>query len=123
VNNHKTVWVIDKIKLAAADANALTGRKPTIACMGLAFKPDIDDLRESPALHVAEALKAQGYRVVAVDPNIESHAGITLLSTEQALRQADVLAVLVKHRQFLAESVQGRLRAAGALDFCGALRG
>ncbi len=123
VNNQKTVWVIDKIKLAAAYANARTGRKPTIACMGLAFKPDIDDLRESPALHVAEALKAQGYNVVAVEPNIESHAEFTLLNTEQALEQADVLAVLVKHRQFLATPVQDGLRAAGALDFCGALRG
>ena len=53
MNNHKTEWVIEQIKLAAADANALSG-KPRIAC-GLAFKPDVDDLRESPALDVAEA--------------------------------------------------------------------
>ncbi len=123
VNNHKTDWVIDKIKLAAADANARTGRKPTIACLGLAFKPDIDDLRESPALHVAEALKVQGYNVVAVEPNIDTHADFTLLSVDQVLEQADVLAVLVKHRQFFADPLQGRLRAAGALDFCGGLRG
>jgi UDP-N-acetyl-D-mannosaminuronic acid dehydrogenase len=123
VNNHKTDWVIDKIKLAAADANARTGRKPTIACLGLAFKPDIDDLRESPALHVAQSLKAQHYNVVAVEPNIDSHAEFTLLSVAQALERADVLAVLVKHRQFQGDPVQGRLRAAAALDFCGALRG
>jgi UDP-N-acetyl-D-mannosaminuronic acid dehydrogenase len=123
VNNHKTDWVIDKIKLAAADANARTGRKPTIACLGLAFKPDIDDLRESPALHVAEALQAQGYNVVAVEPNVDTHADFNLLSVDQALEQADVLAVLVKHRQFLAGPLQGRMRAAGALDFCGGLRG
>jgi predicted CoA-binding protein len=122
VNNHKTDWVIDKIKLAAADANARTGRKPTIACLGLAFKPDIDDLRESPALHVAQALQAQHYNVVAVEPNIETHAEFTLLNAEQALEQADVLAILVKHRQFVAVPVQRALRAAGALDFCGALR-
>ncbi len=122
VNNDKTLWVIDKIKLAAADANARTGRKPTIACLGLAFKPDIDDLRESPALNVAEALRSQGYSVVAVEPNIETHAEFTLLSAEQALEQADVLAILVKHRQFVAVPVQRALRAAGALDFCGALR-
>lgn len=123
VNNYKTVWVIDKIKLAGADANARMGRKPTIACLGLAFKPDIDDLRESPALHVAEALMSEGYNVVAVEPNIESHTEFTLLSAEQALEQADVLAILVKHRQFLTAPVQLGLRAAGALDFCGALQG
>lgn len=122
VNNHKTSWVIDKIKLAAADANARTSRKPTIACLGLSFKPDIDDLRESPALQIALALKAQGYDVVAVEPNIETHADLPLLSLEQAVERADVLALLVKHRQFMGEPMQSRLRVAGALDFCGALR-
>jgi UDP-N-acetyl-D-mannosaminuronic acid dehydrogenase len=123
VNDYKTVWTIDKIRNTAAEANVRKGRKATIACLGLAFKPDIDDLRESPALHVAEALHRQGYDVVAVEPNIESHSELKLLTAEQALEQADVLAVLVKHRQFLAAPVQGKLRAAGALDFCGALRG
>jgi UDP-N-acetyl-D-mannosaminuronic acid dehydrogenase len=122
VNNRKTEWVIDQIKLAAADANARTGRKPAIACLGLAFKPDIDDLRESPALHVAQALKAQSYNVVAVEPNIEMHDEFTLLSAEQALAQADVLVILVKHRQFLAEPLLARMRAARALDFCGVLQ-
>ncbi len=123
VNNYKTEWVIEKIKLAAADVNARTGRKPTIACLGLAFKPDIDDLRESPALHVARALKAQNYNVVAVEPNIDSNDDFPLLTTDQALEQADVLAVLVKHRQFVTAPVQSRIRAAEALDFCGCLRG
>jgi UDP-N-acetyl-D-mannosaminuronic acid dehydrogenase len=71
---------------------------------------------------VAEALRSQGYNVAAVEPNIESHAEFTLLSAEEALEQADVLAILVKHRQFVAAPVQRGLRAAGALDFCGALR-
>jgi UDP-N-acetyl-D-mannosaminuronic acid dehydrogenase len=123
VNNYKTEWVIEKIKLAAADVNARTGRKPTIACLGLAFKPDIDDLRESPALHVARALKAQNYNVVAVEPNIDSNDDFPLLTTDQALEQADVLAVLVKHRQFVTAPVQSRIRATEALDFCGCLRG
>jgi UDP-N-acetyl-D-mannosaminuronic acid dehydrogenase len=121
VNNHKTEWVIAKIKLAAADANAHTGTKPTIACLGLAFKPDIDDLRESPALEVAEALAAQGYNVVAVEPNIETHAFLALLSVEAVAEQADVIAVLVKHREFMRPDVRAKLLASGALDFCGAL--
>lgn len=121
VNNYKTEWVIEKIKVAAADANARTGAKPKIACLGLAFKPDIDDLRESPALHIAMALKAQGYDVVAVEPNIETHTALQLLDFAAALEQADVIAVLVKHREFLRGRVLNQLRSCGALDFCGAL--
>ncbi len=121
VNNHKTDWVIDKIKISAADATAKSGKKPTIACLGLAFKPDIDDLRESPALHVALALQSQGYDVIAVEPNIDSHDSFTVVGLEQALGSADVIAMLVKHRQFLATNIQQQLESKSALDFCGAL--
>ena len=121
VNNRKTDWVIDKIKIAAADATAVSGKKPTIACMGLAFKPDIDDLRESPALHIALALKTQGYEVIAVEPNIDSHESLKVVELEQALGIADVIAILVKHRQFLTRNIQQQLESKSALDFCGAL--
>jgi UDP-N-acetyl-D-mannosaminuronic acid dehydrogenase len=121
VNNYKTVWVIEQIKLAAADANAKTGKKPKIACLGLAFKPDIDDLRQSPALEVAKALSAQGYDVSAVEPNISSHADFSLLSVDAAINECDVVAVLVKHREFLRGDVRESLIQAGSLDFCGAL--
>lgn len=121
VNNHKTVWTIDQIKIAVADASAKTGRKPKVACLGLAFKPDIDDLRESPALHIAESLLAQGYDVVAVEPNIDSHEQFTLSTLEDALKTADVFAVLVKHKGFLDESVKSALNDRAVLDFCGAL--
>lgn len=121
VNNFKTAWVIEQIKGAAADASARVGRKPKVACLGLAFKPDIDDLRESPAAHIAEALMSQGYDVTAVEPNIEQHERLCLSSLEDALQQADVIALLVRHRQFLHDSVRERLQIAGALDFCGTL--
>ena len=119
VNNYKTTWAIDQIKIAVADASAKSGKKPLIACLGLAFKPDIDDLRESPALHIAEALKRADYNVVAVEPNIESHPDFNLCSLEDALDKADVIAVLVKHRQFLLPSAKQKLTEKGALDFCG----
>lgn len=121
VNNHKTDWVIDKIKIAAADATAKSGKKPTIACLGLAFKPDIDDLRESPALHVALALQSQGYYVVAVEPNIDAHESFNVVGLEQVIGNAEVIAILVKHRQFLAPGIQQQLGSKAALDFCGAL--
>ena len=119
VNNHKTVWAIDQIKIAVADASARSGKKPLVACLGLAFKPDIDDLRESPALHIAEALKKAEYDMVAVEPNIESHPDFTLCTLDEALEKADVIAVLVKHRQFLLPSAKQKLFEKGAIDFCG----
>ena len=121
VNNHKTDWVIDKIKIAAADATAKSGKKPVIACLGLAFKPDIEDLRESPALQVFLALRSQGYDVIAVEPNIDSHETFTVVGLEQALGSAVVIAGLVKHRQFLATDVKKQLGLKVSLDFCGAL--
>jgi UDP-N-acetyl-D-mannosaminuronic acid dehydrogenase len=119
VNNRKTEWVIEQIKIAVADASAKSGQKPRVACLGLAFKPDIDDLRESPAVHVATALKNQGYDVVAVEPNIESHPIFDLVSLEDALSSADVVAVLVKHRQFIARAKAIGFGEAALLDFCG----
>lgn len=121
VNNYKTEWAIDQIKIAVADASARTGRKPKVACLGLAFKPDIDDLRESPAVQIASTLLEQGYDVVAVEPNIESHDRFTLLTLQDALRKADVFAVLVKHRTFIDGAVKTSLGERGALDFCGVM--
>jgi UDP-N-acetyl-D-mannosaminuronic acid dehydrogenase len=119
VNNYKTKWVIDQIKLAVTYATANRGRKPKVACLGLAFKPDIDDLRESPAVHVASALQAEGYDVVAVEPNIKSHDKFALVTLEEALQAADVVAVLVKHRQFVQLAGDGELVGNAILDFCG----
>ncbi len=123
INNYKTDWAIDQIKIAVADVSARTGRKPKVACLGLAFKPDIDDLRESPALQIAQSLLAQGYDVVAVEPNIDSHEHFTLLTLKDALETADVFAVLVKHKGLLDESVKMALtlNKRSVLDFCGVL--
>lgn len=119
VNNHKTDWVIDQIRIAVADASAKSGKKPKIACLGLAFKPDIDDLRESPAVSVATALQSQGYDLIVVEPNIASHAEFALTSLDQALATADVVAVLVKHRQFVHLAKASGLVGNEILDFCG----
>jgi UDP-N-acetyl-D-mannosaminuronic acid dehydrogenase len=121
VNNAKTTWAIDQVKIAAADATARTGRKAKIACFGLSFKPNIDDLRESPAVSIAEVLLDQGYDVIAVEPNIEGHEKFTLVELEEAISTADVIAVLVKHSQFTDIKIKAALAEVGALDFCGAL--
>lgn len=106
VNDAKPEWVIAKVQQEVArfiQANPDNAEKDvTVACFGLAFKPDIDDLRESPALDITKKLAAEArFNVVAVEPNIEhsSVAGVQVVSLEQGL-QADVLVLLVDHKPF-----------------------
>jgi UDP-N-acetyl-D-mannosaminuronic acid dehydrogenase len=100
INNYKTEWVIEKIKNAALQFEIENKKKPLIAAMGLAFKPDIDDLRESPSLYVARSLKMQGFQVVAVEPNINNSDEFELLPPQEALEKADIIAFLVGHKEF-----------------------
>lgn len=116
VNDDKTTWVVGEIK---AVADAIQGRKARIVCLGLAFKPDIDDLRESPAVRVAEGLLHQGYDVLVVEPNIEKHDRFKNVGLDEALVDADVVAILVKHREFVAAAASGLLAGKKVLDFCG----
>jgi UDP-N-acetyl-D-mannosaminuronic acid dehydrogenase len=111
VNDHKPEWVLEKVKAAIADGLA---QKPgstmadiKVACLGLAFKPDIGDLRESPAVEITQHIAQLGCQVLAVEPNIEtlpqklSKANLSLVSITDVLTTADVLCVLVKHREFV----------------------
>ena len=116
VNNGKTDWVIEKIRAAV---EARPGAR--VACLGLAFKPDIDDLRESPAMEVAKALAVHGIATLNVEPNIHDHADMPLASLDDALEQADIVAILVSHRQFTGPGFAERLAGKTVLDFCGAL--
>lgn len=108
VNDSKPEWVLEKVKLAVAEFLLAhpdrTARDVTIACFGAAFKPDIDDLRESPALAICQALAAQHPgRVLVVEPNVQSlqAQGLVLTDAESALADADVKVFLVRHSQFL----------------------
>ena len=119
VNNGKTAWVIEHIKKAIADFIEKNSKPPLVACLGLAFKPDIDDLRESPALQIALNLKEFGHSIVTVEPNIETFDELSLVSLDYALTVADLLIVLVKHKQFLEPKIKNILRKKATLDFCG----
>lgn len=120
VNNAKTAWVIDAIRGALSEAATRLGHRPRVACLGLAFKPDIDDLRESPALHVAQELRSQGEDVVVVEPHIDTHPDLELVDLGAALASADVVAVLVRHRQFVAAFRDQKSPTSGnVLDFVG----
>lgn len=121
VNNYKTKWVINKIK-NIADMNFLKSDiKPKIACLGLAFKPDIDDLRESKALEVATTLSADGYDIITVEPNIKSYESLKIVDLSEGIEQADLVCLLVKHREFLNSEIKEKLKEKKVLDFCGAL--
>lgn len=107
VNDAKPEWVINKVKLAIADflqANPTkTVKDVTIACYGLAFKPNIDDLRESPALNITEKIISEhSGDVIVVEPNVNvvEGSGICLVNIEKSLLQADVHVMLVDHEQF-----------------------
>ena len=115
VNNYKTEWVIEKIKNAALEFEKENGRKAIVACMGLAFKPDIDDLRESPALHITKSLIKEGLNVLAVEPNISTHPDLTIVNYLDAIKEADVIAFLIGHKEFRTLTVDH------GLDFCGVI--
>ncbi|NIG87117.1 UDP-N-acetyl-D-mannosamine dehydrogenase [Serratia symbiotica] len=111
VNDGKPRWVVDRVKAAVADCLAATGKRASevkIACFGLAFKPNIDDLRESPAVEVAHMIADWHVgATLVVEPHIEqlpkSLAGdVTLKDMAGALLRADVLVMLVDHQQFKA---------------------
>jgi UDP-N-acetyl-D-mannosaminuronic acid dehydrogenase len=115
VNDYKADWVIEKIKSTALAFELEHSKKPKIACMGLAFKPDIDDLRESPALYITKSLQSQQLNILAVEPNLKHHDQLKLINYKEAIEQADLVIFLVKHREFLALEVKDKV----VLDFCG----
>jgi UDP-N-acetyl-D-mannosaminuronic acid dehydrogenase len=110
VNDSKPLWVVNKVKLAIAEyliANPnKTAKDVTIACFGLAFKPDIDDLRESPALNITEAIAEMNAGVtLAVEPNIDKlpnrfKNSLALTRYDIAIFDADILVILVDHKEF-----------------------
>lgn len=113
VNTYKTEWTIEKIKNSALTFEKEKSRKAKIACMGLAFKPDIDDLRESPALYITKKLIAEGFDVLAVEPNIQNFSDFEIINYKLALEQADIVTFLVAHKEFK------NLNITTNLDFCG----
>ena len=106
INDNKPVWVIQKVNEQVdrfLEINPEKERKDvTVACFGLAFKPDIDDLRESPALQITrELINTSGCNVIAVEPNVESiREDFELVNLDTAFAKADVYVLLVDHYQF-----------------------
>lgn len=117
INDYKTAWVVERILSDIVAFREREGREPTVACMGLAFKPNIDDLRESPALTVFQSLVAEDVQALAVEPNLKRHQSIVLHDYHEVATDADIIVYLVAHNEFKKLKVNGTV-----LDFCGVTR-
>ena len=122
INNYKSEWCVEKAKNAILSFELENGKKPQVALMGLAFKPNIDDLRESPAMKISKHLVAEmpDVKFNIVEPNISSHPDFDIVDFQTAFEQSDIVVYLTAHKQFfmLPQEANDKL----ILDFCGVIK-
>ncbi|RTE54870.1 UDP-N-acetyl-D-mannosamine dehydrogenase [Arenibacter aquaticus] len=118
INNYKSFWCAEKVQTAKLQFELQHGRKPSIAVMGLAFKPNIDDLRESPAKYIAQKVlqNANNEEYYIVEPNIQEHKVFKLTPYQEAAEKADIIVFLVAHKEFKTLKLK---KDQIVLDFCG----
>ena len=118
VNNYKSFWCSEKIQNEKLQFELKYGRKPKTALMGLAFKPNIDDLRESPAKYIAQKVlqNSNNEENYIVEPNIDSHQIYKLTHFKEAFNKADIIVFLVAHKEFYNLKLDEEKII---LDFCG----
>jgi UDP-N-acetyl-D-mannosaminuronic acid dehydrogenase len=121
VNNYKSFWCAEKVKTAKLEFQLKHGRKPSIALMGLAFKPNIDDLRESPAKYIAQKVlqNSNNEEYYIVEPNITEHKVFKLTNHKEAVQKADIIVFLVAHKEFKTLQLDENKVV---LDFCGVFK-
>ncbi len=121
VNNHKAFWVAEKIKEARKEFQLKYNKEPKIALMGMAFKPNIDDLRESPAKYIVQRVlqDANEEEYFIVEPNIHEHKIFKLTDYKEAIEKSDVIAFLVAHNEFKSIAIPNNKVV---LDFCGVIK-
>ena len=118
INNYKSFWCAEQVVKAKQEFEIKNKRKPSIAIMGLAFKPNIDDLRESPAKYIAQRVlqNAQDEDYYIVEPNIKSHQVFKITDYKEAVEKADIIVFLVAHNEFKELKIS---EEKVILDFCG----
>lgn len=118
INNYKSFWCAERIQNEMLKFELNNGRKPVVALMGLAFKPNIDDLRESPAKNiVAKVMEGcNNADIMVVEPNVTEHKVFKLTKYDEAFRRADIVVYLVAHDPF---KTLPRDPEKIILDFCG----
>lgn len=118
INNYKAFWCAEKTKLVIRDFSINKNRTPSVALMGLSFKPDIDDLRQSPAVYIVQKVlqEAGDESYFIVEPNICEHTYYKITDAKYAVDSADIVVFLVAHSEFKKiEIPAGKV----VLDFCG----
>lgn len=120
INNYKSFWCAEKVQTAKLEFELKNNRKPSIALMGLAFKPNIDDLRESPAKYIAQKVlqNANNEEYFIVEPNIEEHKVFKITDYKEAAEKADIVVFLVAHKEFKTLKIGSNKVV---LDFCNAM--
>ena len=118
VNNYKSFWCAEKVQTEKLRFELEHSRKPIIAIMGLSFKPNIDDLRESPAKYIAQKVLQNDSNgdYLMVEPNISNHKIFKLTNYKEAIEKADIIVFLVAHNEFINLNIDSRKVV---LDFCG----
>ena len=100
INDYKPNWVIEKLEKEITKFKEEKNKEPIIACMGIAFKPDIDDLRESPSLEIVKKLIKKDKNILVVEPNITSYSNFKLINYKEVNEKADIILFLVAHKEF-----------------------
>jgi UDP-N-acetyl-D-mannosaminuronic acid dehydrogenase len=118
INNYKSFWCAEKVKTAKLEFQIKYGRTANVAIMGLAFKPNIDDLRESPASYIAHKIlnDSNDSSFCFVEPNIKEHKIFKITSSDIAIRISDIIVFLVAHDEFKNLIID---ESKVVLDFCG----
>lgn len=116
-NDYKSDWCANHVLEMCREFESEKGREPVVACMGLAFKPNIDDLRESPAMYITSRILSEvNAEVLVAEPNIESHKTFNLSNYQDAYNKADIVVWLVAHSPFFSIEKDS---SKTELDFCG----
>ena len=118
INNYKSFWCAEKVKSTMLEFELKNGRKPVVAMMGLAFKPNIDDLRESPSKTIVGKVMqmCNNADILIVEPNVEEHKTFKLTPYQEAFDKADIVVMLTAHNQFKTLPYD---ESKIILDFCG----